>query len=68
MRIVWRDVGKKAMMLTHIIKLYPSLTPNVLLDNAKDGKPVKHERYDWVVFTDQTETFHKRLMQSGNLP
>ena len=67
-RIVWRDVGEKAMVLTHVIKLYPPLAPNALPDNTKDGQPVKHERYDEVVFTDPTETFHKQLMQSGNLP
>ncbi len=67
-RIVWRDVGEKALVLTHVIKLYPPLAPNALPDNTKEIEPVKYERYDEVVFTDPTETFHKQLMQSGNLP
>mmetsp|Transcript_6683 Transcript_6683/g.8337 ORF Transcript_6683/g.8337 Transcript_6683/m.8337 type:complete len:284 (+) Transcript_6683:23-874(+) len=67
-RIVWRDVGEKAMVLAHTIKLYPPLAPNALPDSTKEGEPVKSERYDEVVFTDPTETFHKQLMQSGNLP
>ncbi len=67
-RIVWRDVGEKAMVLTHLIKLYPPLVPNAVPDNSKDPDPVINEKYDEVVFTDPTETFHSQLMQSGELP
>jgi YEATS domain-containing protein 4 len=67
-RIVWRDAGEKAMVLTHVIKLYPPLPPNALPDITKENGPVKSEKYDEVVFTDPTEIFHKQLMQSGNLP
>lgn len=66
-RIVWRDVGEKAMVLLHAIKLYPPLAPNALPDTSKENEPVIHEKYDEVVFTDPTETFHKQLMESGNL-
>ena len=69
-RIVWRDVGEKALVLTHMIKLYPPLVPNAVLppDNSKEPEPVVSEKYDEVVFTDPTETFHSQLMQSGELP
>ena len=69
-RIVWRDVGEKAMVLTHMIKLYPPLNPNAVLppDNSKEPEPVISEKYDEVVFTDPTETFHSQLMQTGELP
>ncbi len=67
-RIVWRDVGEKALVLIHAIKLYPPLAPNALPDPAKENEPVVSERYDEVVFTDPTEVFHKQLMESGNLP
>lgn len=67
-RIVWRDVGEKALVLIHAIKLYPPLAPNVLPDPTKENEPVVSERYDEVVFTEPTEVFHKQLMESGNLP
>ena len=67
-RIVWRDVVEKAMVLTHAIKLYPPLAPNALPDPAKENDPVVSEKYDEVVITDPTEMFHKQLMASGNLP
>lgn len=67
-RIVWRDVGEKAVVLTHAIKLYPPLLPNALPEAGSDKKPVVSEKYDEVVFTDPTELFHRQLMQSGKLP
>ena len=67
-RIVWRDVGEKAMVLTHTIKLYPPLPPNQLPDPIKETGPVKNEKYDEIVFTDPTELFHQQLMDSRHLP
>uniref|UniRef100_A0A7S1Z287 YEATS domain-containing protein n=1 Tax=Ditylum brightwellii TaxID=49249 RepID=A0A7S1Z287_9STRA len=66
-RIVWRDPGEKATVLTHGIKLYPpGLTQITPATTSKE--PVVHEFYDEVVFTDPTEAFHRQLMRSSVLP
>lgn len=65
-RIVWRDVGEKATVLTHLIKLYPPVDPKAppkaVLDPSKVPPPVISEFYDEVVFTDPTPTFHRQLL------
>ncbi len=87
-RIVWRDPAEKALVLMHMIKLYPPIDKNVNVPGSgtgvgdgnsnatgggkSEGKPVIHEFYDEVVFTDPTESFHGQLMGSatptGNIP
>ena len=79
-RIVWRDPAEKALVLMHMIKLYPPIEKNINVlgtgtgvgdggtvgKEKKEGEPVIHEFYDEVVFTDPTETFHQQLL-SGSM-
>jgi len=79
-RIVWRDPAEKALVLMHLIKLYPPITANAnapssgtgvgdggsTASDKKEGQPVIHEFYDEVIFTDPTESFHNQLL-SGSL-
>lgn len=78
-RIVWRDPAEKALVLMHMIKLYPPVDKNVNVPGSgtgvgdgsassgdkKEGKPVIHEFYDEVVFTNPTELFHTQLLGSS---
>ena len=82
-RIVWRDPAEKALVLIHMIKLYPPIDKNVNVPGSgtgvgdgngnaaggekTEGKPVIHGFYDEVVFTDPTESFHAQLM-GGSVP
>jgi len=67
-RIVWRDPEEKATVLLQPIKLYPpGAPPNATPANISD-KPVVHETYDEVVFTDPRESFHRQLMRMSVLP
>lgn len=73
-RIVWRDPAEKALVLMHMIKLYPPVAENLPgsemgVDDTKGEdkkkKPVVHEFYDEVVFTDPTVSFYNQLMSSN---
>lgn len=79
-RIVWRDPAEKALVLMHMIKLYPPIiqSANALTSGTgvsdgasnsssekKEGQPVIHEFYDEVVFTDPTESFHNQLLNGS---
>jgi len=76
-RIVWQDNSQeRATVLTHFIKLYPSVqatkeNSNVSngSDNPKSNKPepVLHEFYDEIVFTNPTESFYEQLQRWPNL-
>lgn len=59
-RIFFKDAGEQPVDLTHLIKLYHAegVTPNV-------KKPVMHEIYDEIVFTDPVIDFQKCLMSYG---
>eukprot|EP00591_Stephanopyxis_turris_P006048 CAMPEP_0195520430 /NCGR_PEP_ID=MMETSP0794_2-20130614/16855_1 /TAXON_ID=515487 /ORGANISM="Stephanopyxis turris, Strain CCMP 815" /LENGTH=263 /DNA_ID=CAMNT_0040649781 /DNA_START=123 /DNA_END=911 /DNA_ORIENTATION=+ len=65
-RILWRDPSEKALLITHGIKLYPPGLPQQITTplhptlTSKD-KPVLHEFYDEVVFTNPTESFYQTL-------
>ena len=69
-RIVWRDPAEKALVLMHMIKLYPPIDKSVNVpgsgtgvgDGKKDVEPVIHEIYDEVVFTDPTTSFCNQLL------
>lgn len=67
-RIVWRDPGEKATVLTHALKLYPPGLTQLTPSSQTSTEPVIHEFYDQVVFTDPTEMFHRQLMQSSAMP
>ncbi|GFH49508.1 hypothetical protein CTEN210_05984 [Chaetoceros tenuissimus] len=73
-RIVWRDPAEKALVFMHMIKLYPPVAENLPgsetgVDDTKSEdkkkKPVVHEFYDEVVFTDPTASFYNQLMSSN---
>lgn len=67
--ITWNDPSEKEIELTHTVKLYsPILKINKnnhdIFFSKKIDKPVVHEFYDEVVFTDPTESFFKQLMNN----
>ena len=72
-RILWHDANERATVLTHFIKLYPTIPANSNSNNNSSSsgnkqEPVIHEFYDEVVFTDPTESFHEQLQRWSVLP
>mmetsp|Transcript_16917 Transcript_16917/g.25086 ORF Transcript_16917/g.25086 Transcript_16917/m.25086 type:complete len:285 (-) Transcript_16917:177-1031(-) len=64
-RIQWKDPAEKAIVLMHVIKLYPPGSNN---NTPPTTEPVVSEVYDEVVFTDPKESFLHQLKSIRDLP